>query len=425
MKNIRAWFLTQTVSARAEILLLAIFFVTFVLGQLGRISLSSGVTIYAHDVVIGVWLIWHVRQLVQAVTQAIRWLPSHPLVFATTLWVLAGIIWGSIGHFELRPILVVLRTGAYVLFAYSVGQVFASRRPLLRGLLVLAGNLMLWLGLLQYIFLPDTRFLSILGWDDHYFRLIGPLFDPNFMGMLIVLTIIFTASIHWLASKRVQFLLQAYYAALLALTYSRASFATAGMTAFLLAWTPFPLKGWRIRHRVLLGLTSVAVFSLVLLLAPKPGGEGVKLLRTSTVTARQSTATQAIENISGVDLVLGKGLFFTSRTLTTGDASIPNHAQVPDNILVLLLSGTGIFGTILVLSSLIYWIGRLAEKETALAIALAVTLLHAQFNNTLFEPFISLFLLLAVLAPVRQIAAPLSVATRFRAKKSKKNQTSK
>jgi hypothetical protein len=280
---------------------------------------------------------------------------------------------------------------------------------------------MLWFGLLQYVLLPDTRFLSILGWDDHYFRLIGPLFDPNFMGMFIVLLIIFSASIHWVLPKKLQFVLQSYYVALLALTYSRASYATAGMTAFLLASTPYPYKKWNMRDRFALGMVAISVFAVTLYSAPKPGGEGVKLLRTSSIEARQSTAAQSFNNLSTVDIIIGKGLFSNplpaATTLT--QEQISQHAQVPDNILVLLLSGTGIFGTILIITSLIYWIGQLAAKETAMAIAVAVTLLHAQFNNTLFEPFIGLYLLLAVLSPLDQGTAMATPHKKFREKSKK------
>jgi len=36
--------------------------------------------------------------------------------------------------------------------------------------LIFAGVVTAIFGLVQYIFIPDTRFLSKYGWDDHYFR---------------------------------------------------------------------------------------------------------------------------------------------------------------------------------------------------------------------------------------------------------------
>lgn len=418
MKNMRAWLRNQTQQLRSESIFISIFLIFFVFGQLGRITPVVGLSFYPHDLFVLIWLVWHARQLVTIVKRTLGWLPQHPLILTTLIWVLAGLLWGNWQQFEVRPLLILTRFSCYVLFAGSVSVSFQNNRVLLRSLLVVAGNLMLWLGLLQYLLLPDTRFLSILGWDDHYFRLIGPLFDPNFMGMIIVLLMIFTASIHWLLPKKAQYVLQSYYAALLALTYSRASYATAAMAGFLLLLTPYPLKKWRMRERLALGAITIMVFALVLYLAPKPGGEGVKLLRTSSIVARQNSAAQTVNSLTTVDLVIGQGIFSnptsSNQAMTT---TIPQHAQVPDNLLLLLLAGTGIVGTILVISSLVYWIGWLAARETALAIALGVTILHAQFNNTLFEPFISLYLLLAVLTPLDQIQMMRPNTKHFRGKK--------
>lgn len=421
MKNIWVSFLKQTLPTKVTTLLLVAFFVSFALGQLGRISISPMMHVYPHDVLIAVWLLIHTRTLLSLLRQAFDWLRNHPLFIVTILWVVAGIAWGNVQEPTLRPFLIIARLLAYVLFAASVGKYFQPKPVLLRCILIVTGNIMLWFGLLQYVLLPDTRFLSILGWDDHYFRLIGPLFDPNFMGMLIILTSIYTFSVHWLLPKKAQLVLQSYYTALLALTYSRASYLAAAMAAFLLASTPYPLKYWRIRERFALGVMVVAAFSVTLLLAPKPGGEGVKLLRTSSITARQNTAAQTVQELSATDLILGKGLFTNPlNTAEISDQTIPQHAQVPDNILLLLLSGTGIIGTILLISSMVYWIGQLAMRETALAIALATVLVHAQFNNTFFEPFISLYLLLALLSPLDQVRVMAPTTKPFRAKPTKK-----
>src|SRR3989338_6680935 len=47
------------------------------------------------------------------------------------------------------------------------------------------------LGLGQYIFLPDTRFLLSYGWDEHYWRLIGTVLDPNYMGVMMGMIVLF------------------------------------------------------------------------------------------------------------------------------------------------------------------------------------------------------------------------------------------
>ena len=427
MKNMWNWFLQQSKQTQRELVLLIVFAGAFILGQLGRIAYAPIGVFYPHDFLILLWLLFHYRSVIKIIRNVIRWLPQHPLVVTTVIWVALGLIWGNLHRLELRALLLLSRVLIYTLFAASVCDYFRDHRLYLRGALILIGNIMLWLALLQYLFIPDTRFLSILGWDDHYYRLIGTLFDPNFMGMLIVLTMIYTASVHWLVPKKAQVLIQSYYAALLALTYSRASYLTASMAGFLLMCTPYPLKGWHSWQRLSLVVVAALTFSVVLVVAPKPGGEGVKLLRTSSIVARQNTASQTFQNLSTTDLILGKGLFTDPLQVSdsVGEIVIPQHAQVPDNILLLLLSGTGVVGTILVLASVIYWVGQLAQKETALAIAVAATLLHAQFNNTFFEPFIFLFLLLAVLSPLEQTTLLHSNKKHFRSNKRKIVQVSK
>ncbi|MBP7875521.1 hypothetical protein KA012_00820 [Candidatus Woesebacteria bacterium] len=418
MKKVRVWFRALPLHKRGEALLLAGFFLSFALGQLGRIYLTPSLSFYVHDILIGLWLLSHLQWMVFAFKKLLGWLKLHPLLVASILWIGIGLLWGIFSHPELRPLLILLRLVSYTFFSASVADLFDKNRVLLRGLLVISANLMLWLALLQYLFIPDTRFLSILGWDDHYFRLIGPLFDPNFTGMFIVLTIVYTASIHLLLPKKVQIVLQSYYAALLAVTYSRASYATAGLAALLLAAIPLPLKYWKVGQRLALGAVAFVVFSIVLFCAPKPGGEGVRLLRTASIEARQTSAYSTFQHLSAFELIVGRGLFSSSSS-TPSASAIPNHAQVPDNIILLLLSGTGIVGTILLVSSVLYWIGVLSTKEAALAIALGVTLLHAQFNNTFFEPFISLYLLLALFAPLEKERFQFTPNKRFRGKKKK------
>jgi hypothetical protein len=404
MKSIWAWLHAKTQSERGELAALAGFCIVFSFGQLGRFALPSLGAVYLHDIYIALWLAWHWRQGIGAITSAVSWMRRHPLFLVALGWVGLGIVLHQTYQLELRALLLTGRLLMYVLFAGTVAKVFVRNPVWQRTALIVTGNFMIWLGVLQYLFLPDTRFLSILGWDDHYYRMIGPLFDPNFMGMLIILTGIYTASLARFFKKKWLVLAMMYYAAALAVTYSRASFATAIIAAGLLASTPLPLKHWSFWDRITLGFAAGCAFLIVLSLAPKPGGEGVRLLRSSSIQARQSTAIATYQELTAADLIVGNGIFSKPMIFASaqydGTLAIPQHAQLPDNFLLLLLSGTGIIGTILLLAALLYWIGRLASLETAAAIALGVTIAHSQFNNTLFEPFISLFLLLAVTNPI-------------------------
>ena len=48
------------------------------------------------------------------------------------------------------------------------------------------------LGILQYIFFPDLRFLKLIGYDDHYFRLTFPFLDPNYTGAILSFTFLYS-----------------------------------------------------------------------------------------------------------------------------------------------------------------------------------------------------------------------------------------
>src|SRR3989344_1944707 len=80
-----------------------------------------------------------------------------------------------------------LRFLFYIVFAWIIS-------PNLHAL-KLAGVSLAILGLLQLIFFPDLSFLSILGWDPHYFRIVSTFLDPNFTGAFFVLTLVLFAGL--------------------------------------------------------------------------------------------------------------------------------------------------------------------------------------------------------------------------------------
>ncbi len=99
------------------------------------------------------------------------------------------------------------------------------------------------IGLIQFFMYPDLRNLMYLGWDPHYYRLFSTLLDPNYMGLLLVFTLlmgfgIFTKkhSVWIIAGQLVTFVA-------LLLTYSRSSFLALG--AAIVVWTLIR-KNWKL-----------------------------------------------------------------------------------------------------------------------------------------------------------------------------------
>jgi len=221
--------------------------------------------------------------------------------------------------------------------------------------LVFPAMLFLTIGFLQYFLLPDTRFLTYLGFDDHYFRLIGSLLDPNFTGLVLV---IFT-----LLAPKLFFLLPLLA---LALTFSRASFLALAVSLLYLCVVKKQFKL----------LFLIVILGALLYFVPKPFGEGVNLLRTFSIVSRFENQKQALA-IFAQNPILGVGF----------------GSQKIDNSFIFVLATTGLAGFLTFLAFL-----KKAWRQTADPLAQAAflaILVHSLFNNSFFyTPILALFFLL-------------------------------
>ena len=85
--------------------------------------------------------------------------------------------------------LYLVRWAAYAMLYFIVAG-FPNKTVLQKYLLV-CGSVTILFGYIQYLFYPDLRNLYYAGWDPHLYRMFGTFFDPNFMGAIIVLFILF------------------------------------------------------------------------------------------------------------------------------------------------------------------------------------------------------------------------------------------
>jgi hypothetical protein len=378
-----------------------LFIAVFSLGQLQRLQISEFIALYFHDILIVVWLLgWGTTNH----THFMKWLGEiknflgrHPLETTLIAWVGVGMLLSSWHTPDLVPWLYVLRPATYLIFVFSLRQTFQHlAREYQRGWLTL-GLIMLTTGLMQYLWLPDVRFLTTLGWDDHYYRLIGTLFDPNFTGIVLVLTLIYLifsdlTKKHQLGVFSISLVLLAG----IALTFSRASYLALVLTLSG-AWIyqSMPSFSKRISSMQRLSFPFLILFFIIMVwLAPKPGGEGVRLQRTASVQARAVASSDYLQAMSGTDLIFGQGLFSYSKEVVERQVpfNITQHARLPDNLFLLALMGTGLPGLGLLVLVLLQWLSKLAITQPPIFLLLSATLVHSQFNNTLFQPFVWLFL---------------------------------
>jgi hypothetical protein len=379
-------------------------FLTFPLGQLVRVGLGGGGSLYLHEF----FLIPAAFLLAPQAIEKIQELMSKRWVgWLAGAWILLGMAVAFSTNPSFVPFLYLLRLGIYVFFILGVGALFAQKQRAVRTWLVLIGCWYWWLALVQYVLLPDTRFLWLYGWDDHYYRMIGTLFDPGLTGILVLLTALaIYLQFGFLKTGKV---ITAVLLLSIIFTYSRASFIASGVAVLALILSNFTDHsfGKNAIKNSILGVAGVLLIFSIYAVIPKPGGEGVNLLRTSTITARLQSATSSITTMQPLDWVLGKGLFSPQTKLhqegvdTQTAQTLVNRAVVPDNIFILLITQTGSIGFLCGAYGLIAGLRRLWKLQPVLAVALLAVLIQSQFNNTLLHPYIVLYFGLLLVSYLR------------------------
>lgn len=345
-------------------------------GQFTR-GFMNGLPVYGFEVFMGLSLLVGIIEGRKQIT-TITWPPwIKVLGLVTGLWLLSLML----SLFNGLPIiggLYWLRWCLYVGYGLLMWRmVWKDGDFSITGLIRYVAYLLLFTGIIQYLFFPDMRWLALLGWDDHYYRMIGSLFDPNYFGLFVILVAWWVLlKIHgW--EKRVMFvtLLVA-----LAATYSRASMAVAVVLA---GYYGFMMK------KTKTVLLTLALLVGVLLVLPKPGGQGVNLLRYYSITNRMQS------------WVTGWGLFsrnpitgigfnqYPSVLVTQGAFGVPYHPSAPDNSWLFILATTGLLGFIALLGLIRSW--WVHEADIHSHGALLAIILHSFTNNSFFFPWILLW----------------------------------
>jgi len=210
--------------------------------------------------------------------------------------------------------------------------------------------------LLQYLVFPDMRYLKNLGFDDHYFRLIGPFYDPNFTGAVLA-----GIALYFVAKSKL--LLSLPFVGLLALTFSRASYLVFFVGLICLLFT----------HKKTKLLLLLVLLGAIVYLIPKPSGEGVNLLRTFSIYSRLGSWQQ------GLTLFTQKPVFGWGYNTLRG---IDGTRFQTDNSFIYLLSTTGIVG-LLSFTNLLLKLNK-STKNGSIKILIISLLIHSLFNNSLF-----------------------------------------
>ena len=371
-----------------------ILVLVFSLGSLFKLSFPL-TEIHISWLDIGVVLI-NVYFLIKNISRLTFFYKNNSLVRALILFYSVGLISLFFRIFTLEPRAIFVgflywsRGLMYGLLFIPLSDLFTKSS--LKKLLFSLGLVTVITGIGQYIISPDIRFLEVAEWDPHYYRVVGTILDPGFVGAVLTVFLLLLVFFRDKFKPKTFLLMIIPTYLTFALTYSRSSYL-----ALLAGIAAYSVKVKSVRPFIISFLLLVAT---ILLLPRSPGGEGVKLERTSSVQARIINWQRTLQ-IFSQNPVLGVG-FNTYRYAQKQAGFLDNikwlksHSGAgADSSLLFVAATTGIVG----LAFYLRFLSRLWNYPSVfpLYIPLASLLVHSLFLNSLFYPHI-LFLLSVILS---------------------------
>ncbi len=371
---------------RINLFLIFLFLVAFPFGTFPGFIFSRFLTLplrlHPIDVIIFILVVINLYRFKKLYNSVFRSLIWFMVVAALTLIF-------SLLKFSLKEtftgFLYLIRLGSYMYFVLMLTNLVNEKKiskKLLIDSLALTGIIIGILGWLQYFLIPDLRTLKLFGWDDHYFRLTSSFLDPGFTGLIVVLTLVIFILKYELKKEKTYLLPIFFLLPTLAFTYSRASYLALAASLFYLIF--------KLKKIYLLVFFMVLVLTLYFL--PNPGGEGVKLSRTSSINARTLNYSQALRLFRKFP-VLGVGYnnvcVAKIKYLEIRDPGA-NSCSGFDNSYLFILSATGTVGFMVFLKLVYDLMSRTSKNfygNIFIASGLAV-FTHSLFVNSLFYAWI-------------------------------------
>lgn len=287
----------------------------------------------------------------------------------------------------------IVRFCIYILLGYIFfSQPFKNLREKIVPALLFSGIIFSIIGLAQFLIFPNLQFLTISGWDPHYFRTVSTFLDPNFAGAFFVLTLILLIN-----QKTKTYLILVFfvitYLALLT-TFSRSSYLMFLVSGFTLSILKKSRK---------IFLSTIILFIILLLgfkmysqLVAQPRG----IDREQSASFRVNTWEQGL-TIFQKSPFFGIGFNayrYAIREYNLGDEQfLRSHGSSSnDSSLLFVTATTGIVGLSIYLLFLASVFKYSYPDNPVLIAGLSGLLIHSIFANSLFYPFILIWILLAV-----------------------------
>lgn len=374
-------------------ILAIIFLGSLLFGQLVSLFPGFEVSIYLHDVTLFILLTVFASKLIRR-----RRVIQPRLVLPITLFTITALVSLLANAYRLsfdqllESFLYLVRWVFYAFVYVAVVQQIVPVTYWLYGLFAV-GTLFSLVGLFQFWLYPALQNLSYLGWDPYFYRLFSTLFDPNFTGIIIILTLLLGLFILKTTPRRlgIQLLLLVNGIALL-LTFSRGSYIAMIIASIVYG---FGYRSWKLTVGFLGAL-------IVLILIPKPPWEAFQIFRSISSAARFHNWIASFMLFLQSPFI---GFGFNSLKYIQFPIATPGIASRAgagiDNSFLFLLDTTGLVGfTVFIgLTQKMYSLGiRLSQLKktknlgTVYIAMLAAVFAHSMFTNSLFYPWVMLWL---------------------------------
>lgn len=267
-------------------------------------------------------------------------------------------------------------------------------------ILIFSGVIIAALGLGQFIFFPDLEFLATINFDPHYYRTVSTLLDPNFTGAFLSLT----AVILWPKLLTKQILKSDLWIFILIYLTLLTTFSRGGYLAFTTGLLTISLLNKSVKQVIL-----ATILSGLLLFSFQQYNQQVatpkKIDRAQSAAARLDTWQQGLDLFQRYP-ILGVG-FNTYRYALRQEQLADEQflgkrgASTNDSSLLYVAATTGVVGLTFYLAFLggIFRLGWLKKSHTGGVIligGLMALLSQSFFANTLFYPFLLIWIILIV-----------------------------
>lgn len=365
--------------------LLYLVFILLSFGQLQRVSFAGGqINIYLHEIVMGLVVLTGIRGIKEiGRTGKIIFIFLGLLLisYINNFWKFS-LVENLVGFFYFA------RLALYFGF-FIVILVQGNRKDIIRAIGIF-GWLVIIFSFFQYFLYPDLRNLYYLGWDPHLYRVFGPFFDPTVAGIIFVILAFGPHSVprndgDFVRGKEIEMLKLVKSFALvilILLTYSRITYFVFIVGAI------YYFKNIISYKKIVF---AIGAFLLLILILPRPSGQGVRLERTFSIESRIVDMRQGIE-LWKKNPLIGVGY---NRIRFFKNTSPDSHAASAfSSSVVTLLAAAGLIGLIAGIGVIVgMW-----KSTDKLGKTLIIVVSAASFLDNIFLNNFVLLLILSLLA---------------------------